>query len=248
MIASSLPFLFFMVAWWRGFIPVGFFILFSFLYVVLGSKTTERVLGWLSGSKVKVWLFFLLLSPGVVAHELSHALMALMMGGKVKSITFFWPRKEGNRYILGSVTHSSTGSLGDFLVGIAPLISGMILSVVVLWGVMLGGGPSLWSREWVGRLVSLEFWVKRFLSPHFYLGTYLLGCFSLTSVPSTADLRGWGIGLPLCFFVLLPLFLFPPSFSLSLFLVFSSLFLLLVNQLLYLVFRGIRGFLSNRRT
>jgi hypothetical protein len=31
-------------------------------------------------------------------------------------------------------------------------------------------------------------------------------------------------------------------------LVFSSLFLLLVNQLLYLVFRGIRGFLSNRRT
>lgn len=63
----------------------------------------------------------LFVSPGVILHELSHALLCVLTGAKIKSISLF--DKEG-----GSVEHeqSKLPVIGPVLISIAPFVSGVI--------------------------------------------------------------------------------------------------------------------------
>jgi hypothetical protein len=62
----------------------------------------------------------LFVSPGVILHELSHALLCFLTGAKIKSISLF--DKEG-----GSVEHepSKIPIIGPILISIAPFVAGV---------------------------------------------------------------------------------------------------------------------------
>lgn len=91
-----------------------------------------QALGWLiaghaDGAVVALWV---VLFPGILVHELSHWLMAKLLGLKVK-LPDLYPKRRGKHIRLGSVTVSSGGHLRDSIVGMAPFLFGSI-SVLVL--------------------------------------------------------------------------------------------------------------------
>lgn len=66
------------------------------------------------------WRIFV--APGVIIHELSHAIICILMFAKITKISFF--DKDG-----GSVTHqkSPIPVLGPILISVAPLVAGIVL-------------------------------------------------------------------------------------------------------------------------
>lgn len=69
------------------------------------------------------WVLWALLAPGVCLHEVSHAMVALILGGRVHRFVPFAPHYEEGSVRFGYVTFSETrgGVVGRALVGMAPL-------------------------------------------------------------------------------------------------------------------------------
>ncbi|MCR4263456.1 MAG: hypothetical protein NUV98_01925 [Candidatus Roizmanbacteria bacterium] len=76
-----------------------------------------------------VSLISLLLYPGVVIHELSHLIMAVILFVPVKSMSLVPKMVEENKLQGGSVTIAKVDPLRRTLVGIAP----MFVGITVLW-------------------------------------------------------------------------------------------------------------------
>ena len=82
--------------------------------------------------KVSIWLISILFLPGTIIHEFSHALMAKLLFvyvGKMELI----PQLNGESLKLGSVEIGKTDIVRNFLIGIAPFISGTIILLILLY-------------------------------------------------------------------------------------------------------------------
>jgi hypothetical protein len=94
---------------------------------------------------------FLLFLPGIVVHELSHWVVAKVLGLRPSRFRV-WPQRQGGYIGLGSVNIRSGGMWLDSLVGLAPLLTGTFL--VALIGYQVFGSNELlavlsqnqWSR------------------------------------------------------------------------------------------------------
>lgn len=75
---------------------------------------------------ITIRLLALLFLPGVVVHELSHALMAMLLLVPVGKIEFM-PQLRGSHVKLGSVVVGRTDPLRRALIGFAPSIVGLVL-------------------------------------------------------------------------------------------------------------------------
>ena len=88
-------------------------------YKVLGQKVYLYVFGWL----------------GTSIHELGHAIFAIIFAHKISEIKLFTP---GSGKALGHVKHSYTKgnpyqTLGNFFIGLGPVLLGSFLLLVVTW-------------------------------------------------------------------------------------------------------------------
>ncbi|TNC80267.1 MAG: hypothetical protein C9356_15175 [Oleiphilus sp.] len=79
--------------------------------------------------------------PGVVLHELSHALMCVVFSHRITEVRFFDPNPQTRQ--LGYVNHAwNPNSIfhlsGNFFIGIAPFLMGAVVVFLLLWsmGVM----------------------------------------------------------------------------------------------------------------
>lgn len=70
--------------------------------------------------------------PGTIIHELSHYIAALFLHLRIKDISIF-PEFEGNYIKLGSVRYIKADFFRGFLVGIAPLIVGIIIFYIIFF-------------------------------------------------------------------------------------------------------------------
>lgn len=108
-----------------------------FLYLTNSQMTRElsRLVHRLGGSQnILVWVWSLVFLPGTVIHELSHFLAATATGTKTGKIEILPEYLEdsigGNRHVaLGYVQVASMNPIQGFIVGIAPLITGILLLV-----------------------------------------------------------------------------------------------------------------------
>lgn len=135
-------------------------------------------------------LFYVIFLPGVLLHELSHYLMALLLRVKTGRISVI-PRNLGNgRLQLGFVETSKSDILRDGIIGFAPLLAGGIfvgyvgiykMSLLSLWGALNSKNLSFFIQTLTNIQNLSDFW----------LWFYLTFTISSIMLPSESDRRTW---------------------------------------------------------
>ncbi|MBM4464576.1 MAG: hypothetical protein FJ014_03230 [Chloroflexi bacterium] len=158
----------------------------------------------LGDNETAMLLYFVLLLPGILIHELSHWLAARLLAVRTGKISLWPSRGRGNQMRLGSVRIARTDPFRASLIGLAPLLSGclailiigqLILSLGDLGEVLLNGD---WGAVWQSLLVHLR-------APDFWLWLYLIFSISNAMLPSETDREPWR---PVLLFVCLAALLF----------------------------------------
>lgn len=144
--------------------------------------------------------------PGTVVHELSHLAGCLMTRTRVREIRLFSPRTEGDRFVLGSVSHDRPrGPLSSFIIGTAPFWGGAVVlwlattllmpqtSAAVQLSLSVDGAASALGAF----ITSIVEMARALVAPDWraWLVLYLLISIPTHLAPSTEDLRNaaWGI-------------------------------------------------------
>ncbi|MGC9348069.1 MAG: hypothetical protein ACP5JG_08035 [Anaerolineae bacterium] len=139
--------------------------------------------------EIALWLYAIVLLPGVVLHELSHALVAKLVGVKIGRINIL-PQRTGRRIQLGFVPVEDTDFLRASLIGAAPLVFGS--SAVVAIGYLIFGTPeiiaALTTGDW---LVGLEELARVARAPDVWVWGYLVFAIGNTMLPSRSDIHAW---------------------------------------------------------
>jgi hypothetical protein len=139
---------------------------------------------------ISLALFSLLFFPGVLLHEASHYLMALLLGVRTGRFSLIPRPLEDGRLQLGYVETAKADFLRDALIGVAPLLTGGLF--VAYAGVAHLGLPAIWeglAGRGEGTIVS-AFQVLLDRSD-FWLWFYLIVAVSSTMMPSRTDRRAW---------------------------------------------------------
>jgi hypothetical protein len=141
--------------------------------------------------QVALVLYFLLMLPGVLVHELSHVLAAWLLRVPVRRVSIGLRQKASRDHVsLGSVDIADTDALRASLIGLAPLIGGSGLILLIGGRVMnvevlpQFGNP--------GFLNDLRL---AYSTPDFWLWAYLLLALGNAMLPSAADRSSWGIAI-----------------------------------------------------
>jgi hypothetical protein len=163
--------------------------------VLLTQWITKHVQGvsyLLTGDgQIALYLYFVLIFPGVLIHELSHAISAWLLGVKVRRMSIGIRRKgRGGQVALGSVDIGATGPIRASLIGLAPFVAGCIAILIIgsrVFGFRL---PAPFTLE--------RFWQElqsAYQVPDFGLWVYLVFAIGSAMLPSAADRRAWGTTL-----------------------------------------------------
>ena len=141
-------------------------------------------------SRITMGLFSLIFLPGVFLHELSHFVMAKLLGVRTGRFSLIPQALPDGRLQLGYVETSRADIIRDSLIGAAPLIIGTVFvayvaiyrfEMRVLWDVLRNGQ---WNLFWMGMraLPGVR---------DFYLWFYLAFAVSSTMMPSESDRHAW---------------------------------------------------------
>lgn len=143
---------------------------------------------WVGDPDIALVIYFVIVLPGVVIHELSHWLVAKALGVRVTSLSLGPVRKgRSGKVSLGSIRVGKVDPLRASAIGLAPLLAGtliiliigyLVLDVDALLPAMTGGGPE-------GFLAGLEQLLR---VPDFWLWLYLIFSISNAMLPSESDM------------------------------------------------------------
>ncbi len=138
---------------------------------------------------VALWVFFLIFLPGTLVHELSHWLVAKLLGVPTGRIVI-WPQTKGDGSLwLGAIQVGRTDPLRSSLIGLAPLVSGSLLVTLIGARLQLDAlGSALASGSWEPVWEAL---VHSVSLPDFWLWFYLLFAVANRMLPSSADREPW---------------------------------------------------------
>ena len=166
-------------------------------------RITERRLAERFGWKSVLWTGWL----GTPIHELSHAFMCWVFRHKIKEIALFEPDRNSGR--LGYVLHSFDPRnrfqrVGNFFIGIAPLVGGSIALAVLLWmfypdaarsAIELTGQNA--EGDAIGKSIGIATTIfgnvingQNFFTLRFWAFIYLVLCVGTHMAPSPSDYEG----------------------------------------------------------
>ena len=122
----------------------------------------------LSRTLRKDWLYYLILAPGTIIHELCHTVASLILLVPVCEVHLFRLRHEPDGTVqLGEVVHDNTDPIRNFLIAMAPLFgAGGIIYGLSVW--LLPKGVSweqLLTNGWTYLFLVIVFFVALGLSP-----------------------------------------------------------------------------------
>lgn len=142
-----------------------------------------------NSASAAVWFYFLLFLPGILLHEVSHYLTALLLRVKVGKFSL-WPQmKRGGNLVLGSVQVKNVDPVRHSLVGAAPIIFGSIAIIIIgrfLHFDLMG--------DWLFRgdlTHTLDILSESITMPDFWLWLYLLFAITNAMMPSESDRAYW---------------------------------------------------------
>jgi hypothetical protein len=135
-------------------------------------------------------IFSLIFIPGILLHELSHFLMAHLLGVRTGRFSIFPRPTPDGTLRLGYVEIASGGIIKDALIGAAPLISGcLFVAYAAIYRMEM---PTLWDLLRNGQIEL--FWMGISILPKihdFWLWFYLTFVVSSTMMPSASDRHAW---------------------------------------------------------
>jgi hypothetical protein len=137
--------------------------------------------------QIALVLYFMIILPGVLLHEFSHAIAAWLLRVRVGKLSIGLQRKRNSRSVaLGSVEIARTDPIRASLIGLAPLVSGCAI-IMLISNRVLGlealpplGSPGFWQSL---RIV--------YNVPDVWLWIYLVLAIGNAMFPSAADRRAW---------------------------------------------------------
>jgi len=143
---------------------------------------------WVGDADVALVVYFVLVLPGVVVHELSHWLMAKLLGVRVSKLSIGPVRKKrGNRVSLGSVRVGKVDPLRASLIGLAPLL-GATAVILLIGNLVLGVGDLAQAVAGGGFEAIGEALAQLMRVPDFWLWLYLIFAISNAMLPSESDM------------------------------------------------------------
>jgi hypothetical protein len=142
--------------------------------------------------EIAVVLYALPLMPGILLHEVSHALAAKLLGVSVGRVSVR-PKLADERIQLGFVPVEETDIVRASLIGLAPLLTGS--AVIVLIGYLffgIGGlQQALVDGDWTSAPNLLTHFVEMLKAPDVWLWAYVIFAVSNTMMPSRSDRESW---------------------------------------------------------
>ncbi len=140
--------------------------------------------------QIALIVYFVLLLPGVVVHELSHWLMAKLLGVQTGKI-HIWPKTKGRSQMrFGSVEVACTDPVRSSLIGLAPLLSGSL--IVLLIGEWVLGVSNVAAVILQGDVAAIwDNLLAHVRVPDFWLWLYLIFAVSNAMLPSESDREQW---------------------------------------------------------
>ena len=134
-------------------------------------------------------LYAVPLFPGVALHELSHAVMATLVGVKIRNFSV-WPKRQPGGIRLGCVEILRTDAVRASLIGAAPLLFGSIALVAIGWYVF--NSSALISAIGAGDVATLaEQLLATVRAPDALLWFYLVFAIANSMMPSPSDTQSW---------------------------------------------------------
>ena len=135
-------------------------------------------------------LYSLPLLPGVALHELSHAVMAALLGVKTANLTLIPQRQADGHVRLGSVQVERVDVVRSSLIGLAPLLAGSaaILLIIRFAFDMNTIGDAVQHGD-LATLLGSEGELLR--APDAWLWLYLLFSIANAMMPSPSDRETW---------------------------------------------------------
>jgi hypothetical protein len=139
---------------------------------------------------VSLALFSLIFFPGVLLHEVSHLVTAKLLRVRTGRLSLFPRPLADGRLQLGYVDVASSDIVRDALIGLAPLVTGLLVIGYIGLGRMnllqagnslIGGDLNAFVQQ-LGELPGL---------PDFWVWFYLAFAVSSTMFPSASDRRAW---------------------------------------------------------
>lgn len=148
----------------------------------------ELSIRWVGDPDVALILYFVVVLPGVVVHELSHWLMAKILGVRVGKLSIGPVRRARSRRVtLGSVRVGAVDPLRASLIGLAPLLGGT--AIILLIGILVldvgNLAQTLVDSGFGGVVAALERAVQ---VPDFWLWLYVIFAISNAMLPSQSDM------------------------------------------------------------
>lgn len=146
--------------------------------------------------QIAVTVYLILTLPGVLLHECSHALTAILLRVKVHRFSIGIQRKGKGQVALGAVDIARTDPIRASLIGLAPLAAGCA-AILLIGSQALGLGrfepfsPEAFWRELLGM----------YRAPDFWLWAYLVLAVGNAMFPSAADRHAWWLALLFIAFV-----------------------------------------------
>lgn len=149
----------------------------------------ELSMRWVGDRDVALILYFVVVLPGVLVHELSHFLTATLLGVQVRRLSIGPVRKGRSSHVsLGSVQVGRMDPLRASLIGVAPLVSGS--AVILLIGSLVLGSEELMAAAAVQGMPGMVAGLDRVLRvPDFWLWLYLIFAISNAMLPSESDMQ-----------------------------------------------------------
>lgn len=140
--------------------------------------------------QLTVGLFSLLFFPGVVLHETSHLIAAVILRVKTRRFSVIPRVLPGGKIRMGYVETAAVDPLRDALIGAAPLIAGLAVTAALgAWRLgMLPLAGLAFQGQWGEFMDNLQA-IPRLQD--FWLWFYLAFTVSSTMLPSAADRRAW---------------------------------------------------------
>jgi len=131
-------------------------------------------------------IYAILFFPGVLLHELSHFLMARLVGVRTGRFSILPQALPNGTLRLGYVETARTDPVRDLIIGTAPLLSGG--AVTALIGIYPLGLDDLIAAFTAGGMPALIAGVRGLPSlPDFWIWFYLMFVVSSTMLPSASD-------------------------------------------------------------